>query len=72
MRHSVARENLLKFHDSRVGDVVVPNVVPRLSETPGGVESLGPSLGAHNREVFEGLLGMTSSEMDALASRKII
>lgn len=70
--HYAARENLLKLHDSRVGDVVVPNVVPRLSETPGVVESLGPSLGAHNREVFEGLLGMTSAEIGALASRKII
>ena len=70
--HYAARENLLKIHDSRVGDVVVPNVVPRLSKTPGSVESLGPSLGAHNREVFEGLLGMTPAEVDALASRKVI
>lgn len=33
----------------------MPGIVPRLSETPGAVESVGPALGEHNTEVLQGL-----------------
>lgn len=36
-------------------ELAVPGVVPRLTETPGGTEWLGPSLGAHNDEVLAAL-----------------
>lgn len=32
-----------------------PAVVPKLQETPGGVDSPGPALGAHTREILVGL-----------------
>jgi formyl-CoA transferase len=34
----------------------VPGIVPKLSETPGGTEWLGPALGAHTDEIL-GILG---------------
>ena len=43
-----ARGNILKMKDERVGELAIPNLVPRLSDTPGEVKWLGPSLGAHN------------------------
>ena len=33
----------------------MPGIVPRLSETPGAVEWVGPGLGEHNTEVLQGL-----------------
>ena len=57
---------------SRIGDLAVPDVVPRLSETPGSIEWLGEALGAHNDEVFGTLLGMTGLEIEAARAQKII
>ena len=34
--------------------VLVPGIVPKLSETPGSIEWIGPELGQHNEEVLEG------------------
>jgi formyl-CoA transferase len=33
-------------------DVVMPGVVPKLSETPGSVQRAGPVCGAHTEEVL--------------------
>ena len=39
-----ARRNLVAFDVGDQGEtVIVPNVIPRLSETPGRIESLGPA-----------------------------
>ncbi len=40
------------FEDERLGTVRMPNVLFRLSETPGRVDWLGPELGAHTDEVL--------------------
>ena len=52
-------------------EVKMPGVVPKLSETPGGVRWLGPELGEHTRAVL-GELGIPQEELDALASRGVI
>jgi crotonobetainyl-CoA:carnitine CoA-transferase CaiB-like acyl-CoA transferase len=67
-----ARGNLLRVEDERVGSVVIPNTVPRLSDTPGGVDTLGPTLGQHTEEVFETLLGIGADELADLAAEGII
>jgi succinyl-CoA:(S)-malate CoA-transferase subunit A/succinyl-CoA:(S)-malate CoA-transferase subunit B len=67
-----ARGNLLSVLDPRAGEIVVPNVVPRLSRTPGRVDHLGAALGAHNAEVYTGLLGLASTELDALKEDGVI
>jgi crotonobetainyl-CoA:carnitine CoA-transferase CaiB-like acyl-CoA transferase len=50
----------------------VPNVVPRLSKTPGRVTHLGPRLGSSNREVLCELLGLTEAELLDLARDGVI
>jgi succinyl-CoA---D-citramalate CoA-transferase len=47
-------------------------VVPRLNETPGEVEWLGPALGAHNSEVYGALLGLSSDQLSALEDEGVI
>nr|WP_314416831.1 CaiB/BaiF CoA-transferase family protein [uncultured Pseudomonas sp.] len=51
----LAREMFLqaKLPDGR--DFKMPGIVPRLSETPGSADWVGPELGAHNHEVLSGL-----------------
>jgi hypothetical protein len=51
--------------------LAVPNVVPRLTDTPGGVDTLGPSLDQHNAEVYGRLLGMTAADCRARADRSV-
>jgi crotonobetainyl-CoA:carnitine CoA-transferase CaiB-like acyl-CoA transferase len=66
------RGNILKMQDDRVGELPIPNLVPRLSDTPGSVKWLGPRLGEHNDEVFKGLLGLTDSEIERLGLAGVI
>jgi len=67
-----ARGNILWMKDERVGELPIPNLVPRLSDTPGRVNWLGPSLGEHNDEVYKGLLGMAEEEIRTLGEAGVI
>jgi formyl-CoA transferase len=49
----------------------VPGVVPKLSETPGSLEWIGPPLGAHTDEVL-GRLGYSPADVAALRSRGVV
>jgi succinyl-CoA:(S)-malate CoA-transferase subunit B len=67
-----ARENITFLEDPRVGEIAMPSVCPRLSDTPGAITSLGPRLGAHNDEVYMGLLGMSQGEIGALKQKGVV
>ena len=67
-----ARGNILFVNDPRAGEVAVPNVVPRLSETPGGLDWLGPPLGAHNQEILGDRLGLDAARLAELKSKGVI
>jgi succinyl-CoA---D-citramalate CoA-transferase len=55
------------------GDTVkLPTIIPQMSETPGGTEWIGPPLGAHNREVLQGILGFSEKELEKFASEGVI
>jgi succinyl-CoA:(S)-malate CoA-transferase subunit A/succinyl-CoA:(S)-malate CoA-transferase subunit B len=58
-----ARGNLVTLADEMLGDIPVPSPLPRLSETPGAVDSLGPLLGSANEEIYSGLLDLTDDEL---------
>ena len=58
--------------NSRVGEIAVPEVVPRLSNTPGQIRWLGESLGARNEEIFEGLLRLDKAEIEDLRREGVI
>jgi len=62
------------FEEVRVGGrpLKVPAIPPKLSDTPGGTDWPGPPVGAHNREVLGGLLGLSDHEIDELAASGVI
>ncbi len=68
-----ARRNLVAIDVDNTGEtIIVPNVVPKLSETPGRIKSLGPRLGEHTEEVLKDLLGMSDAEIGELRARRVI
>ena len=68
-----SRGNIRFIEDPRSSvEVALQDTVPRLSATPGGIESLGPGLGDHNREIYLELLGMTEAELTGYQDAQII
>jgi formyl-CoA transferase len=67
-----AREMLVDLPDARLGHLLMPGIVPKLSETPGTVRTAGPDLGEHTLEVLGTLLGLDASALEGLRSRKVI
>lgn len=70
--HFAAREAIVRVADPVFGPMRMQNVAPRLSETPGGVRSTAPTLGAHNDEVLGGLLGIEEAERARLAAAGVL
>ena len=67
-----ARDNIVRVDDPRAGEIAVPNVVPRLTGTPGSVDTLGPALGANNAEIYGGLLGLGDKDLEVLSGEGVI
>ncbi len=62
------------FETVAVGDktLKIPALVPKLSATPGRTDWAGAEVGAHNAEIYLGLLGMEQEEYDQLRNRGVI
>ncbi|MCP3991003.1 MAG: CoA transferase [Actinomycetia bacterium] len=70
--HYAARDNIITIDDEVVGPFPMPNVIPKLSATPGRITSTGPELGQHNQEVLGDLLGHGPDELAAMEDDGII
>jgi crotonobetainyl-CoA:carnitine CoA-transferase CaiB-like acyl-CoA transferase len=70
--HYQARGDIIQPADPFIGEVPMPAVMPRFSRTPGAVRFVGPPLGAHNAQVFGGLLGLTEDDQTHLRQAGII
>lgn len=68
-----AREALIKVDHPEYDNLMMQNVFPKLSESPGAVRWAGPpELGQHNEEIYGGILGLSSAKMADLKARNII
>lgn len=68
-----ARRNLQAFDLQETGEtIIVPTVIPKLSETPGQIRHLGPTLGEHTDEVLRELLGMDEQQIAALRAKRVV
>ena len=70
--HFAARGSIVEVDDPILGPTMMPGVVPRLSDSPGRVERLAPSLGEHNEEVYGELLGLDAIDLAALSDEGVI
>lgn len=59
-----ARRMLVEVHDEKLGAVVQPGIIPKLSRTGGGIAWNGPLVpGSHNTDVYAGLLKLSAEEL---------
>lgn len=71
--HYQARDMIYRFHDEELGEIAVPGFVPKLSETHSEIAWLGPSeVGAHNEEIYCGLLGLSVDDLKELENDGVI
>jgi crotonobetainyl-CoA:carnitine CoA-transferase CaiB-like acyl-CoA transferase len=61
-----ARGDFVTIKDDVIGDVTIPNVFPRLSQTPGSIRRNAPRVGQHTTEVLVGELGVSAEELESL------
>jgi formyl-CoA transferase len=69
--HVQARGVLVEAPDKEAGSVVMHNVIPRLSDTPGRLRAPAPDLGQHTRSILESI-GYSSDRLAALAADGVI
>jgi len=60
-----------KLGDNAAGEIWLPGIVPKLSETPGGTKWIGPKLGSHTAEVLSEI-GYDANAQADLRKRGII
>ena len=56
---------------SILGNIRVPDVVPRLEGTPGSIRNVAPALGSHTREILCGLLNYTEAKFLKLVADQV-
>ena len=67
----VARQMIQRFRLPDGQEIPLPNITPKLSDTPGDTRWLGPALGEHTDEVLGGL-GYEAAAIAALRERRVI
>ena len=68
-----AREAIVKVDHPQFDKLYMQNVAPKLSKTPGHINWAGPTeMGAHNADIYGGLLGMASKELETLKENGVI
>jgi len=70
--HYAARGMLAQVPDEDFGTVTVPNVVPKLSATPGAIRHSGHRIGQDTRRVLTELAGLSAAEISQLETQRVI
>ena len=70
--HFRARQNIAAVDDAELGTVRMQNVTPKLSRTPGRIDTAGPALGAHTDEVLREWLSIDDGELHTLREQGVI
>jgi crotonobetainyl-CoA:carnitine CoA-transferase CaiB-like acyl-CoA transferase len=69
--HVHGRGVLVEAPDAEAGSVLMHNIIPRLSGTPGRFRLPAPNLGEHSRSIL-GSIGFETARIDALAAGDVI
>lgn len=70
--HYAARDDIATVHDPDAGDLRMPGVVPKFSDTPGALRHAGPALGAHNGEIYGEWLRLDAAEIARLRADGVV
>jgi crotonobetainyl-CoA:carnitine CoA-transferase CaiB-like acyl-CoA transferase len=67
-----ARGTVVRVEDDQLGEVVLPDVQPRFSATPGAIRHAGQPLGSANRDVFVEEMGLSEEELAELRADGVV
>ncbi len=70
--HFKAREAIIKVVHPQFKNLKMQNVAPKFSKTPGQVRWTGPTLGQHNTEIYEGLLGIAKNTLEDMKAKGLL
>jgi len=70
--HFAARQAIVATEHPQFGSLRMQNVAPRLSATPSSIRSPAPELGQHNDDVYGGVLGLQTAQIESLRARGVI
>lgn len=68
----MARDMVQTVKHKVAGEVKMPGVAIKLSETPGMIESAAPLLGEHNEEILKEYLNMSNEDINSLKEKGVI
>ncbi len=68
----IARDMVQTVKHKVAGDVKMPGVAIKLSETPGMIETAAPLLGEHNEEILKAYLNMSDEDINSLKEKGVI
>ncbi|WP_308910267.1 CaiB/BaiF CoA transferase family protein [Pseudokordiimonas caeni] len=70
--HFKARDAVVKVDHPGFQNIWMQNAFPKFSETPGEIHWPGPELGAHNEDVYKGILGRSDADLARMKAEGII
>lgn len=68
----IARDMVQTVKHKVAGEVKMPGVAVKLSETPGMIETAAPLLGEHNEEILKAYLNMSDEDIESLKEKGVI
>ena len=69
--HVKAREMFVEMDHPTLGRITVNGCAIKLMDTKPSVRTPAPALGQDNRAVYQGLLGLTDAQFDALCKKHV-
>ncbi|GEN33946.1 CaiB/BaiF CoA transferase family protein [Aneurinibacillus danicus] len=70
--HYQARGMIREVEIEGIGKLKVPGIVPKLSETPGDIEWVGPRLGEHTEEILSKTLKWSHEKIEVLKEKGVV
>ncbi len=67
-----ARHSIVKVAHEKFQNLMMQNAFPKFSATPGEIRWPGAEMGAHNDEIFGGLLGLDAAALQSLHTDGVI
>src|ERR1700730_13612971 len=70
--HYLAREDVISVEDTRLQSIRMPGVIPKFTLHRHSVKFAGAGIGAHNRQIYMEMMGLSEAVLQQLKRDKVI